>query len=363
MSGGVDSSVSALLLQRDGYHVEGVYMRNWDERDEKGICPSDQDFNDVQEVCRTLDIPCQKVDFSKEYWINVFEDFIAEVDAGRTPNPDVSCNREIKFGAFFEKYVGEDGKRADFIATGHYAQICRNGVTQLIRGVDRNKDQTYYLYNVSHRALQRTIFPIGHLLKSHVKRIAQEHGLHVARKAESMGICFVGKRKYGEFLGNYIEHKPGPFLTLDGAQKGIHKGIARYTLGQKARIPGESQKWYVAEKDIGRNALYIVPGINHPALYRSNVRVTKWSWIAGHEPADMLHSQMRVVVKYRYRGELVPCWLKSEDAEGCYSLCFDEPQWGLARGQHVVAYVGDACLGGGVIDQLGGCSESKLSTW
>ncbi|TPX67858.1 hypothetical protein SpCBS45565_g03467 [Spizellomyces sp. 'palustris'] len=385
MSGGVDSSVSAYMLLKEGYEVEGVYMRNWDERDENGVCPSEEDWKDVLRVCDKLGIKSHRVDFSKEYWINVFDAFLENLAMGRTPNPDIACNREIKFGSFFDRFIrrGDSGEvksgttafdgndqyaqsrsseksiqaDADLIATGHYARLHHlpDGRALLLRAVDKTKDQTYYLSTVPSTALQRTLFPIGAYLKSTVKRIAAEAGLHTAAKRESMGICFVGKRDFGDFIDDYLVQRHGAFVSVDGEVKGEHRGISKYTIGQRARIPGEVEKWYVAEKDPKRNIIYIASGRSHPALCRRSLGVKNWHWVSGAEPVELCsQGSIRFAVKYRYRMDPVPCMMqRSEESQGGYDITLDEPQNGLAMGQHVVAYVGDICLGGGTIDRLG----------
>ncbi|KAI9098168.1 tRNA methyl transferase [Phlyctochytrium arcticum] len=308
MSGGVDSSVSAHLLLQQGYHVTGVFMRNWDERDERGVCPSEDDWRDVQRVCKQLNISCQRVDFCKEYWINVFDHFITDLARGHTPNPDIACNQAIKFGAFFDRFAaGNEG--ADYIATGHYARVQRqnDGSVHLVRAVDPVKDQTYYLSTVPEASLTRTLFPIGGYHKSDIKRIARDNGLEaIADRRESMGICFIGKRDFGDFVDEYIAPKPGSIVSLDGQRKGHHHGMTRFTIGQRARISGETERWYVVEKDMASNTIYVAPGPTHPALFRSEVVVNDWTWInSGRQNFSELEDDgyIDITVKHRYRME------------------------------------------------------------
>ncbi|RIA78799.1 tRNA-specific 2-thiouridylase [Glomus cerebriforme] len=292
MSGGVDSSVSAYLVKKQGYIVEGVYMRNWDTTDESGVCTSDQDWKDVQTVCKQLDIPCKQFDFIKEYWLHVFTRMIEDYENGITPNPDVMCNREIKFGWFLDKCLGSINNRDNentWIATGHYVQLERtdSGRVKLIRGTDITKDQSYFLSTVAEENLQRVIFPVGGLYKKQVKSIAREANLETANKRESMGICFVGKkRKFSEFLEQYVVSKPGDIKTLDGTVIGQHRGLFSYTIGQRARIHygPDRHVWFVLRKDIKNNSLIVVPGSTNPLLFSSKLVAKDWIWSWSEPP-------------------------------------------------------------------------------
>ena len=259
MSGGVDSSVSALLLKRQGYRVIGMFMKNWEEKDEEGVCHSTRDFDDVVKVCKQLDIPFYSVNFVEEYRNQVFSHFLAELEAGFTPNPDILCNREIKFKAFLEKalHLG-----ADFLATGHYCRKCEaSNPPKLLKGADPNKDQSYFLYTITPHSLQKVLFPVGHLLKSEVRQIAKEFGLATAEKKDSTGICFIGKRDFKDFTSRYLGYKPGKFENLKGDVIGQHDGIAFYTIGQRKglRIGGPGDAWFVVGKDIERNVVIVHP--------------------------------------------------------------------------------------------------------
>lgn len=342
MSGGVDSSVSALLLKQEGYHVIGLFMKNWEE---DGICPAAIDYEDVSEVCKKIGISYYTVNFAKEYRENVFSDFLKESLAGRTPNPDILCNREIKFKVFFEK-AKELG--ADFLATGHYCQIKKEGgQTMLSKGFDPNKDQTYFLCAVKETVLESVLFPIGHLPKSEVRKIALEHGLSVANKKDSTGICFVGKRDFKEFLSQHLKATPGNFETLGGKKVGCHDGLPYYTIGQRKglAIGGPGEAWFVVGKDIERNVVYIEQGENHPALFTSCLKAEQASWIASEPPAKW---PFRCLAKVRYRQADQPCTIVAED-NGTLEVHFDQPQRAVTPGQSIVFYQGDTCLGGALI--------------
>lgn len=345
MSGGVDSSVSAALLKQQGYSVHGIYMRNWDAYDERGVCTSTEDWEDVQRVCEHLGITCESVDFVKEYWTDVFQQTLDDYAAGLTPNPDVACNRHIKFGHLLKR-VPLDA----WLATGHYCRRSDDGC--LLRGLDRDKDQSYYLSTVSAEALRRTIFPLGQFeSKRQVKAIADQLGLHhVARKPESMGICFVGKRRrFADFLAEYIDLPPGPAINLqDGAVIGQHRGLFAYTIGQASGIAYRSDKWFVADKRLSDNTLVCVPGWHHPALFHSGCTARNWIWIQGSPPIES-HQEKLVDAQVRYRMRPKKAVLsKTQDG---YKLRFLEPVRAMAAGQQVVVYDGDWCLGGGVIDK------------
>ena len=274
MSGGVDSSVTALLLKEQGYDVIGIFMKNWDDTDENGVCTATEDYKDVAKVAAQIGIPYYSVNFEKEYWDRVFEYFLAEYRAGRTPNPDVMCNKEIKFKAFLD-YAMDLG--ADYVATGHYAQVTRdeNGVVHMLRGVDNNKDQTYFLSQLSQEQLSKTMFPLGGMEKSEVRAIAERAGLATAKKKDSTGICFIGEKNFKQFLSNYLPAKKGNMVTLDGEVKGQHAGLMYYTIGQRQGLGigggGDSQEpWFVVGKDLATNTLYVGQGFHHPALYATS---------------------------------------------------------------------------------------------
>lgn len=344
MSGGVDSSVSALLLKNQGYHVIGLFMKNWEE---DGICPAAVDYEDVAEVCKKIGISYYTVNFAKEYQELVFSDFLKESLAGRTPNPDILCNREIKFKVFFEKAKELGG---DFLATGHYCQL-RNeeGHTRLIKGFDPNKDQTYFLCAVREAVLKSVLFPIGHLPKSEVRKIALDNGLCTAGKKDSTGICFVGKRDFKEFLSEHLKAIPGDFERLDGKKIGRHDGVPYYTIGQRKglMIGGPGEAWFVVGKDLERNVVVIEQGENHPALFTSCLKADQVSWVANQPPGIWPY---RCTAKVRYRQADKPCVIVSEE-NGTLEVHFDEPQRAVTPGQSIVFYQGDICLGGAVINK------------
>ncbi len=332
MSGGVDSSVSALLLKNLGYNVIGLFMKNWEEEP----CPSAKEFEDVVKVCETLQIPYYTVNFAHEYRESVFAQFLADYQAGLTPNPDILCNREIKFKVFLEKALSLG---ADLLATGHYCQLDPEG--RLLRGKDPQKDQSYFLHAVKQEAFKKVLFPIGHLLKKEVRELARQHHLATAEKKDSTGICFIGKRDFKPFLSQFLEIKPGPFKTLDGKTVGQHDGAAFYTLGQRKGmgLGGEGDAWYVVSKDLPSNTVFVERGANHPALFRKTLNAQDLTWVA-EEPSFPLYCTAKV----RYRQVDIPCTL---DASG--EVIFEESQRAVTPGQSVVFYRGDVCLGGGVI--------------
>lgn len=346
MSGGVDSSVSAALLKQQGFHVQGIYMRNWDSSDERGECTSRQDWQDVQKVCETLDIECSHVDFVKEYWNDVFEKTLADYAHGLTPNPDISCNSQIKFGALLNK-IPKDA----WFATGHY---CRSVNGKLLRGLERNKDQSYYLSTVTEDALKRTLFPLGDIeSKSTVKQLALDLGLYdIAKKKESMGICFVGQRKkFSEFLEQYIDQPAGPVVDLDSGQLiGQHNGLYGYTIGQASRICHGSDKWFVAQKVLSENKLVCVAGSNHPALFSNECIARDWVWTTNEHPA-LVNNQLLLDAQVRYRQSPEKAIL-SRTSDGLYSIRFKNPIRAIARGQQVVVWDQDWCLGSGVIETV-----------
>lgn len=353
MSGGVDSSVAALLLKRQGYEVEGLFMKNWEEDDDSAHCHAAEDLADVDAVCRRLGIPYRTVNFAYEYWENVFEHFLAEYRAGRTPNPDVLCNREIKFKAFLD-FAQEQG--ADAIATGHYVRRGKLDASYtLLRGADPDKDQSYFLYALNQHALANSLFPVGELHKAKVREIATDAGLVTHAKKDSTGICFIGERRFKEFLQRYLPANPGTIETLDGQVIGQHEGLMYYTLGQRqglgigGRRDASADPWYVAGKDLERNALLVVQGADHPALFSTGLHVGQLSWITG-PPAE---NALCCSAKVRYRQTDQACTLTClPGGEG--RVVFDRPQRAVTPGQSVVFYQDDVCLGGGVIELLEG---------
>ncbi|WP_279386473.1 tRNA 2-thiouridine(34) synthase MnmA [Paenibacillus xerothermodurans] len=350
MSGGVDSSVSALLLQQQGYEVIGVFMKNWDDTDEFGHCTAEDDAEDVRRVCDQLGIPYYTVNFEKQYMDKVFQYFLDEYRKGRTPNPDVMCNREIKFGEFLNKAL-ELG--ADYIATGHYAQVDEvDGKFRLRRGVDNNKDQTYFLHALNQYQLSKAMFPIGHLPKPEVRAIAENAGLATAKKKDSTGVCFIGERNFKEFLSGYLPAKPGEMRTVDGELKGRHDGLMYYTLGQRQGLgiggAGNGEPWFVADKDLKNNILYVVQGDKHPRLYSKGLTATDVNWISGNLPKEPLHC----TAKFRYRQPDQGVTVTFDEASGTCQVTFDEPQKAITPGQSVVFYDGEVCLGGATIDTV-----------
>jgi tRNA-specific 2-thiouridylase len=349
MSGGVDSSVTALLLKRQGYDVIGVFMKNWDDTDEFGHCTAEEDAEDVRRVCGQIGIPHYTVNFERQYMDKVFRYFLDEYRAGRTPNPDVMCNREIKFGDFLQKALDLG---ADYIATGHYARIDRQGgQIRLLRGVDANKDQTYFLNALNQYQLSKAMFPIGHLAKPEVRAIALEAGLATARKKDSTGVCFIGERNFKEFLREYLPAQPGEMRDIrTGEVKGRHDGLMYYTLGQRQGLgiggSGTGEPWFVADKDLERNILYVVQG-DHPSLYSTSLIATGVNWIDGQKR----EAPVRCTAKFRYRqqDQLVTVRMTGDDTA---EVTFDEPQRAVTPGQAVVFYDGEVCLGGGTIDKV-----------
>jgi tRNA-specific 2-thiouridylase len=360
MSGGVDSSVAALLLKRQGYDVVGLFMKNWEDDDSDEYCSTRQDLIDAAAAADVIDIPLEAVNFAAEYKDRVFASFLAEYAAGRTPNPDVLCNAEIKFKAFLDHAMDLGASR---IATGHYAQVrerpldAANGVSlyELLRGVDGTKDQSYFLHRLTQGQLARVMFPIGNIRKTEVRRIAAEARLPNHAKKDSTGICFIGERPFREFLNRYLPRDPGPILTAEGKRIGEHIGLAFYTIGQRkgigiggrrdvTRSNGASQPWYVAAKDPGANTLTVVQGHDHPLLLRRELSAQDASWVAGGAPAGgATHSG-----KTRYRQADSACFVTRSE-EGALALEFARPQWAVTPGQSVVLYDGTVCLGGAVI--------------
>lgn len=348
MSGGVDSSVTAWLLKEQGYDVIGLFMKNWDDTDEFGHCTATEDFEDVRRVCAHIGIPYYSVNFEKEYYQKVFQYFLDEYKKGRTPNPDIMCNREIKFGEFLEKALQLG---ADYIATGHYAQIKEiDGHKYLLRGADPNKDQTYFLYAVKRTHLLKAMFPIGHMHKKEVRKLAEEVGLPTAKKKDSTGICFIGERNFREFLSQYIPAQPGEIRTLDGEFKGTHDGVMYYTLGQRQGLGigggGTGEPWFVVKKDVENNILYVAQGHDHEALYSNSLKATDVNWLIVKAP----DKPFECTAKFRYRQQDQPVLVHPQPDQTVY-VEFKEPQRAVTPGQSVVFYDNEICLGGGIIDQ------------
>lgn len=346
MSGGVDSSVCALLLKEQGYNVVGVFMKNWEEKNDEGICTATEDYEDVIKVCSALDIPYYTINFVKEYWDRVFEYFLSEYRKGRTPNPDVMCNKEIKFKAFLDFAMGIG---ADYIAMGHYAQVDYiNGEYRLLRGLDKNKDQSYFLCELNQNQLSKSMFPIGHLTKPEVRELAKKHNLITANKKDSTGICFIGERDFREFLNNYLPAKNGPIKTLEGEIKGEHHGLMHYTLGQRKGlgIGGLGEPWFVVEKDLKANTLYVAQGENNLALYCNGLKATDVNWISNKEKP----SSFECSAKFRYRQQDQDVIVHIKDNNTCI-VEFKNPQKAITPGQAVVFYDKEVCLGGGIIDE------------
>ncbi len=348
ISGGVDSSVAALLLKEQGYNVIGLFMKNWEEDDEKGACTAESDFEDVKRVCGLLDIPYFSVNFAKAYMERVFSYFLEEYRAGRTPNPDVLCNREIKFGPF-KHYAKELG--ADYIATGHYCGISHeNGVHRLLKAKDTNKDQTYFLNQLSQEQLDGVLFPLADLEKSQVRKLAEENGLATAKKKDSTGICFIGERNFRKFLQEYLPARPGKIITLDGEEVGEHLGLMYYTLGQRRGLDlggkkGEDGRWFVVKKDLEHNVLYVSHGDESP-LMSNGCLVDGMNFI----PYPPQEQTFRCRAKFRYRqGEQGVTVTRT--GEKSLKILFDEPQRAVTEGQYAVLYDEKQCLGGGVITQ------------
>ena len=348
MSGGVDSSVAAALLKRAGYDVVGLFMKNWEDDDDDEYCSTRQDLIDVASVADVLGIELDVVNFAAEYRDRVFAEFLREYSAGRTPNPDVLCNAEIKFKAFLDHAVAMGASR---IATGHYAGVReRGGRFELLKGADPAKDQSYFLHRLTQAQLARVLFPLERLRKTEVRRIAREAGLPVAEKKDSTGICFIGERPFRAFLNRYLPHRPGPMKTPDGRVVGEHIGLAFHTIGQRSGLGiggtkgGDGSAWYVAGKDLGANALIVVQGHDHPLLASRSLVAADLAWVGGAAPpADATYGG-----KTRYRQSDAACRIASIDAVRC-EIEFDEPQWAVTAGQSVVLYSGEVCLGGGVI--------------
>ena len=350
MSGGVDSSVAAYLLLQQGYQVEGLFMKNWDEDDGTEYCTAKEDLADAQSVCDQLGIHLHAANFAAEYWDGVFEHFLEEYRAGRTPNPDILCNREIKFKAFLD-YALMLG--ADYIATGHYARLSSDPEPKLLRGLDDNKDQSYFLHAVSQTQFARAMFPVGELEKSEVRQIAADQGFINKAKKDSTGICFIGERKFKDFLQQYLPAQPGDIVTDAGEIVGHHQGLMYHTIGQRQGlgIGGLKQHseapWYVVDKDIPNNQLIVAQGNNHPLLFSQSIQVHQPHWISDEMPFGE-SNEFQCSAQIRYRQAAQPCSVTLEK-DGNLQVHFDEPQRAVAPGQSAVFYQQEICLGGGII--------------
>jgi len=361
MSGGVDSSVTALLLHQQGQSISGVFMKNWEDKDPDGVCPAAIDAQDAMLVCDKIGIPMDAVNFASEYWDRVFQYFLDEYKSGRTPNPDILCNKEIKFKAFLD-YAIQHG--ADKIATGHYARIAeKDGRFKLLKGKDSNKDQSYFLYTLGQAQLSKALFPLGELPKSEVRKIAAEAGFENHAKKDSTGICFIGEREFKTFLNTYLPAQPGEIQTLEGRTIGQHDGLMFHTIGQRKglKIGGlkedsSGEPWYVVDKDLERNVLLVAQGTDHPALYKQALSAIDLHWVSRQAPASPYHCSAKV----RYRQDDQPCTITTIE-NGIATVLFEQPQRAVTPGQSIVFYNQDECLGGGIIDHIGN-DLSDLST-
>ncbi|BDR58239.1 tRNA 2-thiouridine(34) synthase MnmA [Xylocopilactobacillus apicola] len=351
MSGGVDSSVAALLLKEQGYDVVGVFMKNWDETKDDGVCTAAEDFEDVAAVAQEIGIPFYSINFEKEYWDRVFTYFLSEYRAGRTPNPDIICNKEIKFKAFLDYALELD---ADYIAMGHYARnlIDETGQAHLMRAADQNKDQTYFLAQVSNDQLQKVIFPLGDLTKPEVREIAEKNGLTTAHKKDSTGVCFIGERNFKHFLQNFLPSQKGYMMTPDGEIMGEHDGVLYYTIGQRSGLgiggtKDNSEPWFVVGKDVEKNILYVDQGYHNPLLMSNSLKASKLNLI--NQTVD-LSSVDNLTAKFRYRQADVPVSVQNDGAD--LIVNFSTPQRAITPGQAVVFYQGTECLGSAFIDSV-----------
>ncbi|XP_066245078.1 mitochondrial tRNA-specific 2-thiouridylase 1 [Euwallacea similis] len=367
ISGGVDSAVAALLLKTRGYDVQGVFMRNWDIADEKGHCRSNEDLKDASYVCDKLNIPLHQVNFVKEYWNEVFSHLIKDYENGGTPNPDILCNKNVKFKHFF-KYA-RDCLKADAIATGHYARTSfgsylenyrPNANVRLLQAQDIRKDQTFFLSQLQQQALRRTMFPLGDLMKWEVKHIAAEHGLErIALKPESMGICFIGSRNFQDFIKEYIEDKPGKFIDIDTGQVvGEHQGIHQWTLGQRSRVHGLPEPYFICQKNVEENVIYLAQGTKHPALYSSLFSTHIPHWISLEPPELKNGSILHCYFKFQHTNNVVSCEVCRSKTGLVVKLKL--PKRALTPGQYAVFYRGDECLGSARIINIG-ASEFSLN--
>lgn len=350
MSGGVDSAVSALLLKRAGHDVIGVFMKNWEEKDDEGVCTATADWQDVQECCEKIDIPYYSVNFAREYRERVFSLFLDEYRKGRTPNPDVLCNREIKFKAFLDFAMKLGAER---LATGHFCRLREeaDGV-KLLRGVDANKDQSYFLYMLTQPPLRKAVFPVGGLTKGEVRALAEQAGLPVAKKRDSTGVCFIGERDFKPFLQGFLPAQPGPIVTETGETLGRHDGLMYYTLGQRRGLGiggqkgGDGGRWFVIEKDLEKNRLVVAQGEDSPKLYTTHCRASQATWIAGEAP----NTSFDCTAKYRYRQPDQRVHVELGEGGELLVTAY-EPQRAVTPGQSVVLYDGEICLGGAIADE------------
>ena len=352
LSGGVDSAVSAWLLKQQGHEVIGIFMKNWEDDDDSGYCASNVDFVDAAAVADVIGIEIEHVNFAAEYKDRVFAEFLREYAAGRTPNPDVLCNAEIKFKAFLDHALARGAQR---VATGHYARVREvDGRFELLKGIDPAKDQSYFLHRLTPSQLSRTLFPVGGMLKSEVRQLAERIGLPNARKKDSTGICFIGERPFREFLQRYLHDQPGPMRDEHGRRVGEHVGLSFYTLGQRQGLGiggtaaggGVHAPWYVARKEIETHTLRVVQGHDHPWLKSLALHAGQASWTAGQAPPPG-----RLAAKTRYRQADAPCTFAPAADGDHFELRFDDPQWAVTPGQSAVLYDGEVCLGGGIIDR------------
>lgn len=349
LSGGVDSAVATLLLKQQGHDLQGVFMQNWEVDNDDPYCRAEQDLTDAKAVADHLDIPFETVNFSKDYWNRVFQHCLDEFSIGRTPNPDVLCNREIKFKAFLE-YALDRG--ADYLATGHYARITHNNNYQLHKGKDDNKDQSYFLHVLGQNELSQSLFPLGHMNKTEVRRIAKESGLPNYNKKDSTGICFIGERKFKDFLNEFLLAKPGDIKTPNGKKLGKHDGLMFYTLGQRKGLNIGGQKntkqdaWYVLDKDIDNNVLIIGQGHDHPMLYSTQLTGKQLHWISDEKP----NTPFECNAKTRYRQSDQSCCITTLDDQH-FQVTFKEAQRAITPGQSIVFYRDSICLGGGIIKE------------
>ncbi|ANE56179.1 tRNA 2-thiouridine(34) synthase MnmA [Methylomonas sp. DH-1] len=351
MSGGVDSSVTALALQEQGHKVTGLFMKNWEEDDGTEYCTAMQDLADAQQVADKLGIELKTVNFAAEYWDEVFEVFLAEFKAGRTPNPDILCNKHVKFNAFLNYAIEDLG--AEYIATGHYARVReRDGEFELLKGLDPAKEQSYFLYAMGQKALSKTLFPIGHLHKTEIRAMADRAGFANSRKKDSTGICFIGERKFREFLERYLPHQPGEMRTPEGKYIGKHHGLMYYTLGQRQGLgiggvkDAPDEPWFVLDKDLDNNVLIVGQGHDHPLMLHNTLEAGQLDW-CGSQPVTQT---LRCAAKTRYRQPDQDCIVEPLDGGARVKVRFDRPQRAITPGQSVVFYQGEVCLGGGIIE-------------